>query len=93
MGFLILDKDLNIDLAFLVFFFICSRIRAIFSFLAVVSCLYVCLTSDRQIGESLDIGHATIERVRQRFVEEGIESALSRPEQKKQRSLFNCDHL
>ena len=31
--------------------------------------------TDRQIGESLDIGHATIERVRQRFVEEGIESA------------------
>ncbi len=42
--------------------------------------------TDRQIGESLDIGHATIERVRQRFVEEGIESALSRREQKKRRS-------
>ena len=41
---------------------------------------------ERQIGESLDIGHATIERVRQRFVEEGIESALSRREQKKRRS-------
>ena len=41
--------------------------------------------TDRQIGESLDIGHATIERVRQRFVEEGIESALSRREQKNRR--------
>ena len=42
--------------------------------------------TDRQIGESLDIGHATIERVRQRFVEEGIESALSRRAPKKRRS-------
>ncbi|BAZ69969.1 transposase [Fischerella sp. NIES-4106] len=31
--------------------------------------------TDHQISESLDIGHATIERVRQRFVEEGIEPA------------------
>ena len=43
-------------------------------------------STDRQIAESLNIGHATIERVRQRFVEEGIESALSRREQKKRRS-------
>jgi transposase len=42
--------------------------------------------TDSQISESLDIGHATIERVRQRFVEEGMESALSRREQKKRRS-------
>jgi transposase len=41
--------------------------------------------TDSQISESLDIGHATIERVRQRFVEEGIESALNRREQKKRR--------
>ena len=41
--------------------------------------------TDRQISESLDIGHATIERVRQRFVEEGIESALNRREQQKRR--------
>lgn len=40
---------------------------------------------DSQISESLDIGHATIERVRQRFVEEGIESALHRREQRKRR--------
>ena len=41
--------------------------------------------TDRQISESLDIGHATIERVRQRFVEFGIESALNRREQKNRR--------
>jgi transposase len=41
--------------------------------------------TDRQIGESLDIGHATIERVRQRFVEQGLESALNRQEQKNRR--------
>lgn len=40
---------------------------------------------DREISEALDIGHATIERVRQRFVEEGIEAALNRREQKKRR--------
>ncbi|BAY32176.1 transposase [Nostoc carneum NIES-2107] len=31
--------------------------------------------TDSQISESLDISHATIERVRQRFVEEGMEVA------------------
>jgi transposase len=41
--------------------------------------------TDGQISESLNIAHATIERVRQRFVEEGMESALSRREQKKRR--------
>ncbi len=41
--------------------------------------------TDRQISESLDLGHATIERVRQRFVEFGIESALNRREQKNRR--------
>ncbi len=40
---------------------------------------------DRKISELLDISHATIERVRQRFVEEGIEAALNRREQKKRR--------
>lgn len=40
---------------------------------------------DRKISESLDIGHATIERVRQRLVEEGMEAALNRREQKKRR--------
>jgi transposase len=41
--------------------------------------------TDNKISESLNIGHATIERVRQRFVEEGIESALNRREQKNRR--------
>ena len=41
--------------------------------------------TDSKISESLNIGHATIERVRQRFVEEGIESALNRREQKNRR--------
>ncbi len=49
--------------------------------------------TDSRISESLDIGHATIERVRQRLVlkdtashiEEGVESALNRREQKKRR--------
>jgi transposase len=40
---------------------------------------------DSQISKSLNIGHATIERVRQRFVEEGIESALNRRKQKNRR--------
>jgi transposase len=40
---------------------------------------------DAQISESLNISHATIERVRQRFVEEGMELALNRREQKNRR--------
>jgi transposase len=32
---------------------------------------------DRVIAEMLQIGHATVERTRQRFVEEGFEAALS----------------
>ena len=42
--------------------------------------------TDSKIEESLEIGHATIERVRQRFVEEGLESALNRRKQQKRRS-------
>ena len=41
--------------------------------------------TDSKISEALNIGHATIERVRKRFVEEGMESALNRTEQKKRR--------
>jgi transposase len=41
--------------------------------------------TDSQIGESLNVGHATIERVKRRFVEFGIESALNRREQHKRR--------
>jgi transposase len=33
---------------------------------------------DAEIGATLGVGHATIERVRQRFVEEGLEAALER---------------
>lgn len=40
---------------------------------------------DSQISEALNIGHATIERVRQRFVEEGLEAALNRRKQKNRR--------
>jgi transposase len=32
--------------------------------------------TDQQISEALDVGRATIERIRQRFVEEGFETAL-----------------
>jgi transposase len=41
--------------------------------------------TDSQISESLNIGHATIKRVRQRFVEQRISSALNRREQKNRR--------
>jgi transposase len=41
--------------------------------------------TDSKISESLNIGRATIERVRQRFVEEGLESALNRKEQQNRR--------
>jgi transposase len=34
--------------------------------------------TDRRIVEALDVGVATVERVRQRFVEEGLEAALGR---------------
>lgn len=34
--------------------------------------------TDEQIGEAYSVGHATIERLRQRFVEEGMEMALNR---------------
>ena len=38
---------------------------------------------DERIAEALDVSVATIERVRQRFVEEGLESALCRKKQDK----------
>jgi DNA-binding MarR family transcriptional regulator len=40
----------------------------------------------QKISESLNMGQATIERVRQRFVEEGIESALTRKKQQNRRA-------
>lgn len=41
--------------------------------------------TDSRIEESLNIGHATIERVRKKFVEFGIESALNRRKQENRR--------
>jgi transposase len=44
---------------------------------------------DAEIAEALDVGTATIERVRRQFVEEGLEAALSRrrPRREYQRKL------
>ena len=39
--------------------------------------------TDERIAEALDVSVATIERVRQRFVEQGLESALGRKKQDK----------
>jgi transposase len=39
--------------------------------------------ADQRIAEALDVSAATIERVRQRFVEQGLEPALVRKEQDK----------
>jgi transposase len=36
---------------------------------------------DHRIAEALEVGHATIERVRQRFVEQGLDAALVRKPQ------------
>lgn len=41
--------------------------------------------SDREISQALKISIATIERVRQRLVEEGLEAALNRKEQRNRR--------
>lgn len=42
--------------------------------------------TDRKISLGLNVGQATVERVRQKFVCEGIESALSRKKQQNRRS-------
>jgi len=36
---------------------------------------------DAKIAEALDCGHRTVERVRQRFVEDGLDAALQRKQQ------------
>jgi transposase len=41
--------------------------------------------TDRAMSQALDISRATIERVRQRFVEQGIEAALNRQVQQKRK--------
>jgi len=38
---------------------------------------------DSQIVEALDIGVSTVERIRQQFVEEGLEAALNRKQQER----------
>ena len=40
--------------------------------------------SDGQIAESLEVGRATVERVRKQFVEEGLEAALQRRRPRRQ---------
>ncbi len=44
---------------------------------------------DRQIASEVDVGHATVERVRRRFVEEGLEASLDphRPEKARPRKI------
>lgn len=44
---------------------------------------------DRQIASEVEVGHATIERVRQRFVEEGLATSLDprRPEKARERKI------
>lgn len=41
--------------------------------------------TDQAISQALDISPATIERVRQRFVEQGLETALNRQVQQKRK--------
>ena len=37
--------------------------------------------TDERIAEALEIGHGTVQRVRRRFVEEGLEAAVQRKAQ------------
>jgi transposase len=46
---------------------------------------------DHRIAEALEVGDATIERVRQRFVEEGLEAALVRKPQARPSRLPTLD--
>lgn len=39
---------------------------------------------DEQIAEGLEVGRATVERVRKRFIEEGLEAALGRRKPRRQ---------
>jgi transposase len=47
--------------------------------------------TDQRIVEALEVGVATVERVRQRFVEEGLEAALSRKPQQRPRRQPKLD--
>ena len=42
--------------------------------------------TDERIGQALEVHSSTVERVRKRFVEEGLEAALQRKEQKNRRA-------
>lgn len=42
--------------------------------------------TDEQIGQALEVHSSTVERLRKRFVEEGLEAALQRKEQKNRRA-------
>src|SRR5512138_2518832 len=44
---------------------------------------------DREIASEVEVGHATVERVRRRFVEEGLEASLDphRPEKPRLRKI------
>ena len=48
--------------------------------------------TDAAIGEALEVGTATVERVRKRFVEEGLAEALShqKPQRQYERRLDGC---
>lgn len=46
---------------------------------------------DQRIVEALEVGVTTVERVRQRFVEEGVEAALSRKPQQRPRRQPKLD--
>jgi len=42
--------------------------------------------SDARIAQSLEVSHATVERVRERFVEQGLEAALERRKQERRKA-------
>jgi transposase len=46
---------------------------------------------DRRIAEALEVSDATIERVRQRFVEQGLEAALARKAQERPSRQLTLD--
>ena len=46
---------------------------------------------DARIVEALDVGHRTVERVRQRFVERGVDAALARKPQDRPSVLRKLD--
>jgi transposase len=46
---------------------------------------------DAQIAEALDVGHRTVERLRQRFVERGLDAALQRKPQDRPSRLRKLD--